>query len=269
MKKNKPYQLALFGHPVHHSLSPKIHQHFAEQFKLTIDYQLIDCKKTEFAHSVKKFFKEGGHGANVTFPYKNDALEIIDNISQRAEKAQAVNTLLIDNMKNLQGDNTDGVGFINALNKRCKFDCAGKNILILGAGGATQGIVPAIMQQQPQKIVVANRTLKKAQDICHFENSKAVTFSQLNNLNEKFDLIIHASSLGHLGRCLEFSSKHIHQKTISYDLSYGKAAEPFLEFSRKRGILNVYDGKGMLIEQAACAFEKWFKLMPATDSIKL
>jgi shikimate dehydrogenase len=266
-KNNKPYQLALFGHPVNHSLSPKIHQQFAEQFKLAIDYQLIDCKKTEFANSIKKFFKKGGHGANVTLPYKADALELVDWISTRAEQAQAINTLFKKNER-INGDNTDGVGLINDLNNRCQFECTAKNILILGAGGATQGIVPAIMQQQPHQIVVANRTLKKAQAICHFKNSKALTFSQLNELAEKFDLIIHTSSLGHQGRCLEFSPIHIHDKTISYDLSYGKAAEPFLKFSRKRGISIAYDGKGMLIEQAACSFEKWFELKPATDSIK-
>ena len=269
MKKNNTYQLALFGHPVSHSLSPKIHQQFAEQFKLAIEYQLIDSNKNEFASSVKKFFKEGGHGANVTLPYKVDAFELVDSMSQRAKQALAINTLSIDNNKLLHGDNTDGIGFINDLNKRCQFECKGKNILILGAGGATQGIVPAIINQQPNKLVVANRTLKKAQAICHFENSCALTFSQLNNLSEKFDLIIHSSSLGHQGRCLEFLPTHIHDETISYDLSYGKAAEPFLEFSQDIGVSTSYDGLGMLIEQAACSFEKWFGLKPVTEAIKL
>jgi shikimate dehydrogenase len=269
MKKNKLYQLALFGHPVNHSLSPKIHQQFADQFKLAIDYRLIDCNKREFVGLVDVFFQEGGHGANVTLPYKNDAFEIADNISHRAEQAQAINTLSLDKMKKLQGDNTDGIGFINDLTKRCHFECKDKKILILGAGGATQGIVPAIMQQLPNNIVVANRTLRKAQEICHFDNSRASTFSQLNKSSEKFDLIIHSSSLGHQGRCLEFLPKHIHDKTISYDLSYGKAAEPFIKFSQTTGISIAYDGSGMLIEQAACSFEEWFGLTPATNSIEL
>jgi shikimate dehydrogenase len=269
MKKNKPYQLALFGHPVSHSLSPKIHQQFAEQFNLAINYRLIDCKKVEFVKTVKSFFNEGGHGANVTLPYKNDALEIVNGMSRRAEQAQAINTLSINKKDDLHGDNTDGIGFINDLSKRCHFDCKGKKILILGAGGATQGIVPVIMQEKPSKIVIVNRTLKKAQNICQFENSRAMTFSQLKNISENFDLIIHSSSLGHQDRCLEFLPIHIHDKTISYDLSYGKTAEPFLKFSHTAGISLVYDGYGMLIEQAACSFEKWFDLRPVTDIITL
>jgi shikimate dehydrogenase len=268
MKKNKSYQLALFGHPVSHSLSPKIHNQFAEQFNLTIDYQLIDCKEAEFEASVEKFFKEGGHGANVTLPYKVDALKLANCMTPRAEQAQAINTFIMKDQR-LYGDNTDGIGLVNDLIKRCQFECTGKKILILGAGGATKGIVPAIMQQQPSELVVVNRTLEKAQAICHFENSRALTFPQLNNLMETFDLIIHTSSLGHQGHCLEFLAVHIHDETISYDLSYGKVAEPFLKLSQERGISIAYDGKGMLIEQAACSFEKWFKLKPLTQAIKL
>jgi shikimate dehydrogenase len=126
-----------------------------------------------------------------------------------------------------------------------------------------------MLTQHPQSIVIANRSLKNAQKIARFKNTQAITFEQLNDLNTGFDLIIHSSSLGHQGKTLEFSKKHTHDKTICYDLSYGKAAKPFLLFSRKQGVMKTYDGIGMLIEQAAKSFEIWFDKKPSTDHINL
>lgn len=261
---NKTYHLALFGDPVSHSLSPKIHQQFARQFGIDIGYQLIQIGEKWFESELNNFFNGRGYGANITLPHKSEAINIVKNISDIAKEAKAINTITVNEELELCGDNTDGIGFVNDLKNRCKFDLKDKMVLILGAGGATQGIVPSIMLQEPKKLLVANRTVTKATAICTYKKSKAVTFSQLNKLKESFDLIIHSSSLGHEGKTLEFLKHHVHNETICYDLSYAKAAEPFLELSKSMGVTRLYDGLGMLVEQAAKSFELWFDKKPDT-----
>jgi len=261
--KNKSYQLALFGDPVHHSLSPEIHQHFAQQFDISINYRLIAVKKEQLQEAVQEFFQSQGHGANVTLPHKQNVMEFVHELSDLAQQAQAVNTLYKDE-RQIIGDNTDGVGFVCDLKQRCQFSCVHKKILILGAGGATQGIVPALMSQNPNKVVIVNRTLAKAENIATYPNSLAVDFVQLQDLNESFDLIVHSSSLGHQGKTLKFYPQHRHEQTIAYDLSYGAAAQAFIEHCQSLNITQVHDGLGMLIEQAALSFKLWFKLKPET-----
>jgi len=267
MKNDKSYKLALFGHPVKHSLSPQIHKQFAKQFNLNIDYQLIDVEPEDFLQQVVAFFHAGGHGANVTLPHKQQARTIVSKISKLAKLSQAVNTLYLNQQSEICGDNTDGYGFIADLIKRCQFNCKDKNILVLGAGGAAQGIVPTILSQKPANIIIANRSLDNAQKIAKYQKTQALTFEQLAESKQAFDLIIHASSIGHHGKTLEFNQSHIHKNTICYDLSYAKAAVPFLLFARKQGVMKTYDGIGMLIEQAAKSFEIWFGKKPKTQAI--
>ncbi len=265
--RNKKYQLALFGDPVKHSLSPQIHQNFARQFDLDINYQLIKVRAEDFVETVSDFFASGGHGANVTLPHKQLALSCVSDIGDNAVHAHAINTLYLNESSQMVGDNTDGIGFIHDLSSRCGFNCHNKHILILGAGGATQGIVPAIMAQRPQQLVIANRSLDKAELIAHFSSSQAVNFEQLEQMDHSFDLIIHASSLGHQGRTLEFFQHQVHNQTLCYDLSYGEAKEAFFAHARSMNITTMYDGLGMLVEQAACAFNLWFGLQVDTQSI--
>jgi len=267
--KNKVYQLALFGHPVHHSLSPQIHQQFAKQFGLSIQYDLIDVLEQDLESRVLEFFKSGGFGANVTLPHKQAVMSFVENSSKLALQAAAINTLYLDDKKLLKGDNTDGIGFINDLSKRCGFDCEDKKILILGAGGATQGIVPALLLQSPKLITIANRSVDKAQKIAtkYNCNCQALSFDELFELNKTFDLIVHSSSLGHQGKTLKFLQQHFNASTIAYDLSYAQAAAPFIRFCQSIGVQSSYDGIGMLVEQAACAFECWFGVEPKTDKI--
>ncbi len=267
MKKNNIHQLALFGHPVKHSLSPQIHQQFARQFDLEIDYQLIDVEEEDFLQQVTAFFHAGGHGANVTLPHKQQAGLIVSEISKLAKLSQAVNTLYLNEKSEICGDNTDGYGFIADLIKRCQFDCKDKSVLVLGAGGAAQGIVPAILSRNPANITIANRSLDNAQKIAKYKLTQAMTFEQLNESKQVFDLIVHASSIGHQGKTLEFKKNHIHENTICYDLSYAKAAVPFLLFAKKQGVMKTYDGIGMLIEQAAKSFQIWFDVKPDTKGI--
>ncbi len=266
--KNKIHKLALFGDPVSHSLSPQIHQMFAKQFDLTIEYDLMQVHETEFAASVKEFFDAGGLGANVTLPHKSLALSVVDKVKKSAKLSQAVNTFYKNKNSLLCGDNTDGKGFVKDIKKRLGFKFKNKSILILGAGGATQGIVPAIFNKNPKQVMIANRSIEKAEQICVFKNTHAINFDDLEVHQQKFDLIIHASSLGHQGKTLKFQTHHVHEKTIAYDLSYGLTANPFMEFCRSKNIQQISDGLGMLIEQAALSFELWFGLKPETSSIK-
>ncbi|MFK8011372.1 MAG: shikimate dehydrogenase [Marinicellaceae bacterium] len=265
--KNKTHKLALFGNPVKHSLSPLIHSQFAEQFELAIDYQLIQVDENKLQDAVLDFFDAGGLGANVTLPHKSLALSVVDRVTKISKLSQAVNTIYHNNKSLLCGDNTDGKGFVKDIKKRLGFKIKNKSILILGAGGATQGIVPAIMKQQPKHISVANRNFEKAKKICVFKNTHAITFDELEAIKRSYDLIIHASSLGHRGKTLKFQCQHVHDKTIGYDLSYGKAAKPFMEFCDSMSLSHVNDGLGMLVEQAAFAFKRWFDVMPETQKI--
>ena len=265
--RNKVFQLALFGDPVAHSLSPKIHALFARQFNLAINYDLIQVSKEDFITRVKDYFTEGGHGANITLPHKSMAMNISNHISKIAKQAQAVNTLYFNTGSELCADNTDGIGFVADLHKRCQFNCKDKKILILGAGGATQGIVPVIMRQQPQLLLIANRSVAKAEQIAAVSAASAITLEALADYNQDFDLIIHASSLGHQGQTLTFLAQHRHRQTLCYDLSYGQAAGAFIDHARTMGVVHSCDGLGMLVEQAACAFNRWFDMVPDTSHI--
>ena len=255
------YQLALFGHPVKHSHSPQIHQEFARQFGLDIEYQLIDVTTDELHRRVHQFFDQGGHGANVTVPHKQAVMAVTDQLTERAQQAAAVNTLFKQDGQ-IWGDNTDGDGLINdLLNKNIL--TKKKHILIIGAGGAVQGILPSLLKTKPEAIYIHNRTQTKAQKLaatssrCHAINE--------NEINQPFDLIINGTSLGHQGKSPELKPSWIDHHTTIYDLTYGKAAMNFLQQAINLDAKNAYDGLGMLHHQAALAFYQWFRHMPTLN----
>jgi len=255
------YQLALFGHPVKHSLSPQIHQAFARQFKLEIHYDLIDVTTENLTHRVREFFTRGGHGANITVPHKQDIMNVADQLTERAKQAAAVNTLFLNDHQ-LWGDNTDGDGLLNDLTEK-NIPTNNQRILIIGAGGAVQGILPSLLKSQPGAIYIHNRTQHKAQALaatsphCH---------ALIDNENYRpFDLIINGTSLGHRSQSPDFKPDWISPKTIAYDLSYGPAAEPFLTQAKSLGVQQTHDGFGMLQQQAALGFQLWFGKKPCLD----
>ncbi len=251
--------MALFGQPVKHSQSPKIHQGFAAQFGLAIDYQLIESSAESLHDKVKGFFAEGGHGANITVPHKQNIMPILDGLTDRAAQAGAVNTLFKRNDQ-LWGDNTDGDGLVMDLrSKNINLDNA--QVLIIGAGGATQGIIPSFLKAGVAEITIQNRSQEKAQQL-------AALFPRCqseDHLEGAYDLVIHATSMGHHGLCPELQSHWFGDQTIAYDLSYGQAAEPFLEAARSLNARTVHDGLGMLYGQAALAFEIWTGHSPNID----
>ncbi len=250
----KPHQLALFGHPVAHSQSPKIHQGFAAQFGLDIEYHLIDVDESMLWAQVHQFFAQGGKGANITVPHKQNIIPALDAITAGAELAGAVNTLFLKDNE-LWGDNTDGAGFVMDLQQK-KVLIKGQSILIIGAGGASKGIIPALMSEDPKCIHITNRTHTKAIELANqFDSCSAVSDEADSH---SYDLIIHATSIGHQGLCPGLKSDWFHKNTIAYDLSYGQAAEPFITTAKKIGAKEAYAGLGMLYGQAALAFEIWF-----------
>lgn len=252
------YQLALFGHPVNHSLSPEIHRDFARQFNLDINYQLIDVNTDKLNKQVQSFFAQGGHGANVTVPHKQQVMAVVDHLTERAQQASAVNTLSIRNNQ-LWGDNTDGDGLVNDF-KHKEIQTNNRRLLIIGAGGAVQGILPALLATGPQQIFIHNRTPEKAQRLANQSPQCQVLSSDTNT--GAFDVIINGTSMGHHGISPPLKAEWINPQTQIYDLSYGQAARAFLHQAKQLGAEKVYDGLGMLHHQAVLAFNQWFNHMP-------
>ncbi|TDR23219.1 shikimate dehydrogenase [Marinicella litoralis] len=255
----KTFQLGLLGHPVAHSQSPRIHAAFAKQFGISLNYQLIDTTAANLPADFKQWIKTA-HGCNVTLPHKSNIMPLLDHYTERAHLTQAVNTVYWQ-ADELWGDNTDGDGLVlDLINKHVTM--RGACILIIGAGGATQGIIPALIDQGVMRIDIKNRDAKKAENLAlQFEKCHALK----SNGQQAYDLIIHATSMGHQGHCPELEKHWFHDNTIAYDLSYGDAAAPFLSATKVHGAKQVFDGLGMLYGQAALAFNIWFGKKPEVN----
>lgn len=233
---------ALFGTNIQHSLSPWLHKQFAAQFGLDIDYRLYDVKEVELWDALKRFLDAGGAGANVTAPFKQKILQHVDSVSV----AGAINTLTIQK-KIVHGDSTDGIGFIRDLQKK-GISCSGKQIAILGSGGAAHCIART-MQDQSANVSMIGRN------------------DYLNLARERFDIVVNATSAGLQGAMPPLPSDFVLTDSICYDLNYGQAADPFLKYTRSKGAKESINGIGMLIEQAAEAFYIWHGFYPTTDHI--
>lgn len=256
---------AVVGNPIAHSKSPQIHTLFAKQTNQAIHYGKLWSSEDQFEKTVKEFFKLGGKGLNVTVPFKSKAYDLCQQLTDRAKAAGVVNVLWMkDNI--LFGDNSDGVGLVRDL-QRSKVKLENQKILILGAGGAAQGVLLPLMEQKPRAIIVANRTTSKAQElVSKFQKTaeekqvqlQAISLENLSNL-EKVDLIINAtaSGLSSLSPLTDDQVKGLVQSkaTVGYDMLYGKQT-PFMQQVENAGGV-VLDGLGMLVEQAAEAFETW------------
>jgi len=254
----KKYKLGLFGHPVAHSQSPKIHTEFAQRFGIEVDYQLIDATAAELPEKFKNWI-QSAHGCNITVPHKQNIMPLLDHYTERAHLAQAVNTVYWRGSE-LWGDNTDGDGLVLDLQSK-DIKLKGAEVLIIGAGGATQGIIPSLLAQNVAHIDIKNRDNEKAKKLeRQFERCTAIGIKNLTAKN--YNLIIHATSMGHHGLSPELHHDWIDSETVAYDLSYGKAAEPFLKAAKELSAKQAYDGLGMLYGQAALAFEIWFTKKP-------
>jgi len=256
-------QYCVFGNPIEHSRSPFIHHTFAKQTNQNIDYQKKLVPLNSFSGAVTAFIKQEGKGANITVPFKEEALALADELSDRARLAGAVNTLTFKNDK-VYGDNTDGEGLVQDL-IRNKVSLASSRILLLGAGGAARGVLLPLLSQSPSSITVANRTERKAELLCqHFADSRVTASSFLDVEGKQFDLIINATSASLSGGVPAISETVINNTVTCYDMVYGKDKTPFLKWAKKHGAANIIDGLGMLVGQAAVSFSIWRDVSPET-----
>ncbi len=260
------FKLAVFGNPIKHSLSPVIHTQFAEQTGLEVSYTKILSPVENFEQTAQKFIDEGGSGFNITVPFKLDAFNFATELTLNAQTAGAVNTIKIQGKK-LIGENTDGIGLVRDLTNNLKIDLQGKTILILGAGGATQGILLPLLEKNPKRIMVANRTASKAeklkQDFSSYGNTCGFGLEKIKH--DPVDIIINATSASLDGQMPNIASGCANG-AICYDLMYGKQT-PFMDWAQKNGASMIADGLGMLVEQAASSFEFWTGKQPDTLSV--
>ena len=259
---------ALIGNPVMHSFSPRIHAAFARHTGEDISYELILAPRDGFPDAVTAFADSGGKGANVTLPFKTEAFEFADELGEQAKRSQAVNTLAFRSDGVVYGDNTDGVGLLDDLRRRgCELES--RSVLVLGAGGACRGIVPALLAASVRELVIANRTHMRAIQLAeHFSRFGPVTARPVSAIGEwEFGGVINATSASldrempclpdTLARTLEWG----------YDLAYAKGPTPFVAWLRQHGISAAFDGAGMLVCQAARSFEIWRGMAPPIDAL--
>lgn len=258
-------QFAVFGAPITHSLSPKIHAAFAAQCAIALEYRAIEAHATDFATTLRDFAACGGAGANVTLPLKSLALTLCASLDASAARAGAVNTMIrVDNA--WHGANTDGIGLVRDLTQRQQLNLQGRQLLMIGAGGAARGVLGPLLDAGLVELVIANRTVEKAQALAQQFNGRACALDQLANQGA-FDLIVHASSAGH-GDFVRPSwpESLVRNGTALVDLSYGAASKPALAWASELDIV-AFDGLGMLIEQAAEAFYLWHHQRPDTAAV--
>ncbi len=260
---------ALIGHPVAHSLSPRIHAAFGAQCGIALDYGLIDVAPDGFDAAVAAFAKGGGAGLNVTLPHKEAARALCATLSTRARRCGAVNTL-IRGSNGWHGDNTDGAGLVHDLTERHRLDLRARKVLMLGAGGAAHGVAPALLDAGIDALWIVNRSPGRADALSDRlgEPGRVHTryWHDLPNLGV-FDMIINATSAGRSTTAMALPSSLATARTLAVDLSYGEAAIAFLSWARSQGCEVTLDGLGMLVEQAAEAFRLWHGQSPDTDPV--
>jgi shikimate dehydrogenase len=266
----EPDQYAVIGHPISHSKSPIIHQLFAQLTGEAITYDALDVPPEKLAESLQKFAYSGGCGLNVTVPHKQQALMLMDDLSDRAKLAGAVNTITVLENGELRGDNTDGIGLITDLRDNLNIELLDSSILILGAGGAARGIVPPLIEQKPAELIIANRTIEKANALANvFIDQGNIAASSYNALEGRvFHLIINATSAGLTGKVPPFPASILRPDTICYDLSYSMNDTPFITWAKQNGCQKTYQGWGMLVEQAAESFNIWRGIRPDTSTVR-
>ena len=262
-------QYRVYGNPIKQSRSPFIHQYFAKETEQQLNYQSELVAVDGFDKKIRKFISEQGKGANITIPFKEQALAICDQLSERARLAGAVNTLsFIDGQ--ILGDNTDGLGLVQDL-QRNNVKLKNSRILLLGAGGAAKGVILPLLECHPQMIVVANRTVSKAESICKQfnvdKNNSKLTACGFDDVVNDFDIIINATSASLSGQVPSIPAQIISADVVCYDMVYGRELTPFLMWAKEQGSDHLIDGLGMLVGQAAESFAIWREVKPEVESV--
>lgn len=256
---------AVIGNPIKHSLSPIIHQQFAEQVGITLTYKAIQTNECLFDTTVLHFFQQGGKGLNITSPFKQQAFKMAQAHTARCNQVQAANTLWIHEGI-VHADTTDGVGLLRDLSRHVPLH--GKHVLLLGAGGAARSIIPSLLATNPEKLTVANRTEARAYAL--YLDFPEITFCPLSSLGAThYDIIINATSNYLSGNTFVLPSSLLTSSTYCYDLVYSvQESTPFITWAHQQGCA-ASDGLGMLVEQAAEAFFIWHGIMPNAGQVIL
>jgi len=262
-------QYGVFGHPVGHSLSPFIHGVFARDTGQQMTYRAFDVAPEEFTERVQGFFADGGRGLNITLPHKIAAVEVAQELTARAAHAAAVNTLALQGDNIILGDNTDGGGLVRDLCDNLGLIITQRRVLILGAGGATRGVLAPLLGLEPAIVVIANRTPERAEALAAAFADLGVTqgvgFEYIGET--PFDLIINATSASLSGDIPPIPAGAIAAQTVCYDLAYGRSAMAFVRWAQQSGCLRAVQGLGMLVEQAAESFRLWRGVRPQTAEV--
>ncbi len=266
---DKPSKYAVMGNPIAHSKSPIIHAEFARQAAQRIEYTAIQVDIGGFEQAVGNFHANGGAGLNVTVPFKQDAFRYATQHSERAQLAQAANTLVLEG-KEVIADNTDGIGLVRDLRDNKQLSLADKRLLILGAGGAVQGVLGPLFDEKPTSITIVNRTVDKAfglkQRFSDYGNIIACSYEELIK-HDAYDIIINATSAGIDGELPAIQSNIVDKGSVCYDMFYAADDTAFVTWAKQKDAHAAYDGLGMLVEQAAESFFLWRNYRPKTSSV--
>lgn len=256
----------VLGNPIAHSKSPKIHAMFAQSCGIDLDYQAYCLDKNNFEGELSELIQKGLVGSNVTLPFKENAYRFATELTMQAKQAGAVNTLRFSE-GHVLGHNTDGDGLLCDLTERYQIALENKRILVLGAGGATMGILGPLLRAKPCELVISNRTYEKVVNLADaFSEVGNIIACEWSKLSGRFDLIINATS-GSLSNEFTPLPCEIDAETVGYDLMYADKPTIFMEYLYENGVKQAFDGLGMLVEQAALSFEFWHGIKPKTEMV--
>jgi shikimate dehydrogenase len=260
------------GNPVDHSKSPWIHARFAALTGEPVDYGKRLIGLDEFPDAVRAFVAEGGKGCNITVPFKFEAAPLATTVTPRARLAHACNTLRFDGENEVFADNTDGLGLVDDIQGNAGVALAGRDLLLIGAGGAAAGVLGPLIEAKPRRVVVANRTAGKAVSLVHRhealarEHGVALSALALDAVRGPFDVVVNATASSLTGSGVPVDARVLRPGALACDMMYGPAAEGFLQWAREHGAVG-RDGLGMLVEQAAEAFLIWRGVRPPSAQV--
>ncbi|MHB8475196.1 MAG: shikimate dehydrogenase [Steroidobacteraceae bacterium] len=269
MAPDTPDQYGVVGHPVSHSWSPFIHGMFAKATAQNLVYRLFDISPDDFRREALRLFASGVRGLNVTLPHKQAAAELVNELTPRAERAQAVNTIAFFKDTSLLGDNTDGLGLMADLERNLGISLANKRVLILGAGGAVRGVLGPLLERDLKELVIANRTpdraRKLAAEFADLGLISACGFAEIEG--PPYDLIVNATSASLRGEMPNLPVGLVGEETVCYDMAYGRGHTPFTLWAKSLHAGRTTKGWGMLVEQAAESFLLWRGIRPDTQPV--
>jgi len=266
----RPGRYGVMGNPIAHSKSPRIHAAFAAQTGQSLEYRAMLVEPGGFADALDAFQREGGDGLNVTVPFKADAWRAVDERSSRAQRCGAVNTIWFGDGGRRFGDTTDGLGLVRDL-RRNGVTLSGREVLILGAGGAVAGVLGDVLDERPQSVTLVNRTVAKAEELRRRFSGTACALraGPYESLGaEPFDVVINGTSLSLQGHLPPLPQHHLlNEGACCYDMVYGDGETPFVKWAMGHGAARALDGLGMLVEQAAESFFIWRGVRPETEPV--